>query len=281
MKLKIESGSLRKVLDKSKVKNSIAEIYSDLEGKTALITGASSGLGAQFAKTLSSAGCRVILAARRIEKLDVLADELGNAIALGVDVSDKKSVKDAFKELEKLGEKIDICINAAGIADMDSVFEDGDGSFERIIQTNVIGVWYVTHEIATHMRKNSVAGSIINISSICGAEWPRRNLIAYNSSKSAVIQMSKSMVSELGEHNIRINCILPGIFHTPMTEGGLQNEEGRKHYEESIPVNFVAEPEELRGLALYLASNNASRYVSGSCFTIDGGVSCVRKWVTD
>lgn len=272
------------MLDKPKAKNNrenpVIEIYSDLNGKTALVTGASSGLGAQFAKTLSAAGCRVILAARRVEKLEALSDEIGNALALEMDVSNKQSVKNGFKKLENLGEKIDICINNAGIAIMDSVFED-DGSFEDIMQTNVMGVWYVTHEVAKHMKQHSISGSIINISSVCGSEWPTRNLIAYNASKSAVIQMSKSMVCELGALNIRINCILPGYFLTRMTEGGLSDPENRRRCETLVPLHFVAEPEELGGLILYLASNNASRYVSGSSFAIDGGISCVRKGIKD
>lgn len=268
------------MLDKSKakrnIKNPVTEIYGDLNGKTALITGASSGLGAQFAKTLSAAGCKVILAARRIEKLEALSDEVGDAIVLKMDVSDKKSVKSGFEKLEKLGVKIDICINNAGIAGTDSVFED-HGNFENIIQTNVMGVWYVTHEVAKHMKQNSIAGSIINISSVCGADWPIHNLIAYNASKSAVIQMSKSMVAELGEFNIRINCILPGYFLTPMTEGGFSDDEIREKCETIVPLHFIAEPKELEGLILYLASNDASRYVSGSSFTIDGGISTVRR----
>jgi NADP-dependent 3-hydroxy acid dehydrogenase YdfG len=141
----------------------------DLKGKTAIITGASSGLGEQFARYLSGAGARVLLAARRIDKLNTLAAELNNAKAIQMDVSDKQSVKSCFAELEKDGEKIDICVNNAGIAALTPIFEEDDNdNFESIIQTNLMGVWYVTKAVANHMKGHKINGSIINIASING-----------------------------------------------------------------------------------------------------------------
>ena len=132
----------------------------DLQGKTAIITGASSGLGEQFARSLSGAGARVILTARRIDKLNDLAANLGNAKAIQMDVSDKQSVKSCFAELEKDGEKIDICVNNAGIAILTPIFEEDDhDNFESIIQTNLMGVWYVTKAVANHMKNHGIHGS--------------------------------------------------------------------------------------------------------------------------
>ena len=123
----------------------------DLKDKTALITGASSGLGEKFARCLSCAGARVILAARRINKLKTLAAELNNARAIQMDVSDKQSVKSCFAELEQAGEKIDICVNNAGIFKATPVFEeDHQNDFESVMQTNVMGVWYVAKAAANH-----------------------------------------------------------------------------------------------------------------------------------
>ena len=240
----------------------------DLKGKTALITGASSGLGEQFARCLSGAGARVILTARRIDKLNDLAAELNNARAIQMDVSDKQSVKSCFAELEKAGEKIDICVNNAGIAVLTPIFdEDNKGDFESTIQTNLMGVWYVTKVVANHMKNHGIHGSIINIGSVNGDAIPAKSGAAYCISKAAVIHLTKTLVGELSPHKIRINCISPGWFRTPMNGPDVEQ------IIPLIPYGDIAEPSDLDGMILYLASNNASKYVTGSTFTIDGGMS--------
>ena len=242
--------------------------FFDLKNKTALITGASSGLGEQFARTLSAAGARVILSARRLDKLNSLAHELKNALALEMDVASKEAVNKAFETLEHAGEKIDICINNAGLAKETSLFEpDDQNNFEQILQTNVMGVWYVTKAAATHMKNHNIAGSIINIGSVNGNDVPATKGTAYSISKAAVIHMTKTLVGELSPLKIRINCISPGWVKTPML--GQNAHKIIPH----IPHGDIPEPECLDGLILYLASNKASKYVQGACFTIDGGIS--------
>lgn len=244
----------------------------NLSGKTALITGSSSGIGERFAHILSQAGARVILAARRIEKLEELAIKLGNAMAIKMDVAGNNSVNSAFKQLEN--ERIDICVNCAGIAGRTAIFEDdNDQRFESIMQTNVMGVWYVTKAAANHMKERGVAGSIINIASIAGTNYSREGLTGYCASKAAVIQMTKCLVIELAEHKIRINAILPGVIVTPMTEHRVGSEEGNREQAKKIPIGFVGEPDDLEGTLLYLASNKASKYVTGSAITVDGGIT--------
>jgi len=246
----------------------------DLTGKTALITGASSGLGEQFARCLSSAGARVILAARRVEKLNALAAELNNAKALEMNVADKSSVLRAFHQLEAAGEKIDICINNAGIGTLTPMFgEDKDSDFENMIQTNLMGVWYVSKAVTNHMRNHGIHGSIINIGSVNGANKLVAQIGGYCASKAAVIQLTKALVGELAEHNIRINCINPGYHKTPMTADRVDNESTKSELEKQIPLGFIANPADIDGLILYLASNQASRYVTGSIITVDGGIS--------
>lgn len=143
--------------------------YFNLQGKTALITGASGGLGEQFAITLNRAGCRVILAARRIEKLKDIASQLGDAKAIYMDVSHKQSVNDVFTKLHDAGEKIDICINNAAIGLLTPIFsKEENNDFAKTIETNLLGVWYVTQAVANHMKDNHIHGSIINISSVNG-----------------------------------------------------------------------------------------------------------------
>ncbi len=244
----------------------------DLQGKTAIITGASSGLGEQFARSLSCAGARVILAARRIEKLSTLADELNKARAIQMDVSNKQSVKNCFAELENDGEKIDICVNNAGIAALTPIFqEDDNDNFESIVQTNLMGAWYVTKAVANHMKKHYIHGSIINIGSVNGDRFPYKEITAYAASKAAVIHMTKSLVTELSRYKIRINTINPGAIQSDLL--GSPNKHDPDFWKDKIPVGFIAEPSDLDGLILYLASNSASKYVTGACLTIDGGTS--------
>jgi NAD(P)-dependent dehydrogenase (short-subunit alcohol dehydrogenase family) len=242
--------------------------FFELTGKTAFITGASSGLGEQFAKTLSNAGCRVILTARRIDKLEKLAKKLKNAQAIQMDVVNQNSVKSAFEILEQTGDKLDICINNAGISKLTLIFEDDpEKDFENQMQTNVAGVWYVTKAVARHMKNHTIHGSIMNITSINGSSIPAREYSAYSISKAAVIHLTKALVGELSPYKIRVNCISPGYFKTPMNKPDIDK------VIPYIPCENIANPSDLDGLILYLASNKASRYVTGSHFTIDGGMS--------
>ena len=240
----------------------------DFSNKTALVTGASSGLGEQFVRCLNKAGARVILAARRLDRLMEIAASLDNTVVVRMDVADQDSVKCTFKTLEEAGEKIDICINNAGIAALTPIFEeDPKQDFEAIIQTNVMGVWYVSKAVAQHMRKQHIHGAIINIGSINGDGVPAQGGSAYSVSKAAVMHLTKTLVGELSPYSIRVNCIAPGWFRTPMN--GPDVDKITPH----IPHGNIAEPNNLDGLILYLASDKASSYVTGACFTIDGGMS--------
>lgn len=240
----------------------------DLKGKTAFITGASSGLGEQFARCLSKAGARVILTARRIDKLNSLAVELKNAKAIQMDIANLQSVKNCFDILEKNGEKIDICINNAGIALLTPIFEEEDNlNFESIIQTNLMGVWYITKAAAKHMKNHGIHGSIINIGSVNGDAIPAMGGSAYCVSKAAVIHLTKTLVGELSPYKIRINCISPGWIKTPMNGANLEQ------IIPLIPYGAIAEVCDIDALLLYLASNTASKFVTGATFTIDGGMS--------
>jgi NAD(P)-dependent dehydrogenase (short-subunit alcohol dehydrogenase family) len=250
----------------------------DLTGKTALITGASQGLGERFAHTLADAGAKVILAARKLDHLIRIARDIqekgGKAIPVKMDVSDQASVQGSIDGLATQGEVIDILVNNAGIGQSTPIFEaDNQGHFEAMIQTNVMGVWYGTKAVANHMKSQGVQGSIVNIASVAGANRFREQTAGYSASKAAVIQMTKALVGELASANIRINCIAPGLVHTPMTDYRVGVPEERRTIEQTIPLRFVADPKDLDGAILYLASNEASRYMTGACITIDGGAS--------
>lgn len=189
-----------------------------------------------------------------------------------MDVSDKHSVSSCFASLEQAGEKIDICVNNAGICAFTPVFEeDYKNTFESIIQTNWMGVWYVTKTVANHMKNYGIHGSIINISSVNGDSFPYKELTAYATSKAAVIHMAKSLVGELSQYKIRINTINLGPVQSNLL--GSLNKHDPKFWKDKIPAGFIAEPSDLDGLLLYLASNHTSKYVTGATFTIDGGLS--------
>ncbi len=244
----------------------------DLSNKTALVTGASSGLGWRFCQALASAGAHVIAAARRTEKLDELVNSIkqsgGSAESLELDVRSFEQVK---KQISSLNQPIDICINNAAIAKLTSVFDDDQNNFESVMQTNVMGLWYVTKVVATAMKNQKIEGSIINIGSVNGAAVPAANGAAYNASKAAIMHMTKGLAGDLSPHKIRINAISPGFFPTDMSKGALEKL-GDK-ITSRIPLNFLPDLSDLDGTILYLASNKASRYVTGSCITVDGGIS--------
>lgn len=247
----------------------------NLSGKTALVTGASSGLGKRFAQVLSEAGARVILTARRRNKLEEIAKTLKNVSVMTMDICNKAEIKATFRQLEQTNERLDIVVCSGGIGGLTPIFDSEESSelFENIIHTNILGTWHVIQLAAQHMKQHNIAGSIIPIASINGTTRVRENVSAYAASKAAVIQITKTLTGELSHHNIRINAIAPGLFHTPMTEYKLHTPELVKEMASTIPLNFVAEPEDLDGTILYLASNKASRYVTGTCITVDGGAS--------
>ena len=256
----------------------------NLKGKTALITGASQGLGERFAITLASAGAHVILVARNSKKLEETVHKIqesgGSAQCIKLDVTDKEEVRKVVSSLENSGVNLDILVNNAGISLLTPIFEDAkdkvendESFFADTMNVNIIGVWLMTKQVVNHMKNKGINGSIVNVSSVCGAHKLRGSLTAYCASKAAVIQMTKSLVGELATAKIRINCIVPGLFHTPLTDHRVGDDNIRSEIEKTIPMGFVPNPEELDGTVLYLASNNASRYVTGSCVTVDGGAS--------
>jgi NAD(P)-dependent dehydrogenase (short-subunit alcohol dehydrogenase family) len=256
---------------------SISSLF-DLFNQTALVVGASSGLGQRAAQILSEAGARVILASRDLTTLESMAHSLNNARAIAMDISDKASIRRAFAKLEEDQERINIAVCAAGISGYTPVFDtkQSDDWFEKVTQTNYLGSWHFIQSAANHMKTHQIAGSIIPISSISGTVKLRVGTAAYGASKAAVIQLTRILTEELAQQNIRINCIVPGLFHTALTDYKLNTPEMKQAMSGTIPLRFVADPAEIDATVLYFASNRASRYVTGSCLTIDGGESWVR-----
>ena len=241
----------------------------DLSGKVALITGASSGLGKHFAKTLSSNGAITILAARRVEKMEKLQSELENdSFIINLDVTSKESVNSLKDEIENTIGRLDIVINNAGISDPVRFKDISEDSWLSILETNLNGAFRIAKMATDIMLKNKDGGNIINIASIL-AERVGLNLASYASAKAALVQLTKSMALELARSNIRVNALAPGYILTEINQDFFDTEEGQE-YISKIPMKRLGLESELDGALLLLASD-ASSFMTGSVITIDGG----------
>jgi len=241
----------------------------DLSGKVALITGASSGLGKHFAKTLSSNGAITILAARRVEEMEKLQSELENdSFIINLDVTSKKSVNSLKDEIENTIGRLDIVINNAGISDPVRFKDISEDSWLSILETNLNGAFRIAKMATDIMLKNKDGGNIINIASIL-AERVGLNLASYASAKAALVQLTKSMALELARSNIRVNALAPGYILTEINQDFFDTEEGQE-YISKIPMKRLGLESELDGALLLLASD-ASSFMTGSVITVDGG----------
>jgi NAD(P)-dependent dehydrogenase (short-subunit alcohol dehydrogenase family) len=245
-----------------------------LEGRVALITGASSGLGRHFALTMARAGAKVAVAARRLGKLDELVEEIegfdGRALAISLDVTDPASVVAAVKTAETELGAIAILVNNAGVGGAKPALETEPEDWDRIVDTNLRGAWLMAQETARHMTRLGHGGSIINIASMLGLVV-RSQVPAYCASKAGLIHLTRAMAVELASHDIRVNAIAPGYFETDLSRPFLSTDAGRRLVER-IPQRRVGEFSELDGILMLLASD-ASRYMTGTVTTVDGGYS--------
>lgn len=250
--------------------------YFELKGKTALITGASSGLGAHFASLLAKEGVHVIIAARRTdrlaEQLELIKAQDGSARAIAMDVTNNDSVLQAFQSIAHTEGCLDILVNNAGVGDDPKKFlntDEADWAWQ--MQTNLDGAWRVAREAARLMVRTETAGSIINIASIYGYNTGAMK-VAYNVSKAGVMQLTKSMSIELCRNNIRVNSLCPGWFLTEINQEYFATESGER-YVRGIPMRQLGEYSDLNVPLLMLASNKAGRYMTGSAVSVDGGIS--------
>jgi len=248
------------------------EKLHSVAGKTALITGASSGLGAHFAKVLSSAGATVVLAARREEKLATLVKEIsaagGSAHAINLDVTKEASIVEALAYVEREVSSIDILINNAGVAETGSCLEVEPGDWDFVMNTNLKGAWRVATLVARQMVHNKANGSIVNIASILGLRVGMGQM-SYATSKAAVVQMTKSMALELGRQGIRVNALCPGYFRTEINDDFFATPRGEA-YIQDMPAKRLGNLDELNGPLLLLASD-AGSFINGIALPVDGG----------
>lgn len=246
----------------------------DLSGQIALVTGASSGLGQHFALILAQAGADVVLAARRVEPCQQIAEQIQalgrRAIAVSMDVTQAASVDHAVQAAHTELGPITILCNNAGIAVTRAFLEQSEDEWDRVLDTNLKGAYLVGQSVARHMSEHGLGGSIINTASIAGFRVAKQ-LSAYVASKGGLIQLTRAMALELTAYNIRVNALAPGYIETEINQGFFQTVAGLKMVKR-IPQGRIGRLSDLDGPLLLLASS-AGRYMTGSVLTVDGGHS--------
>jgi NAD(P)-dependent dehydrogenase (short-subunit alcohol dehydrogenase family) len=253
-------------------------MHTSLAGRTAIVTGASSGLGWTFARALAQAGARVAVAARRRERLADLVQEIeeagGVAVAVACDVTDAGQVEALIDEATTRVGRVDVLVNAAGVVAEGGLAPEKVPAalFEQTIRVNVLGTWYACQAAAVRMLADGRGGSIVNVASIAGLSGVRQFPPAYQASKAAVINLTRSLACSWGDRGVRVNALAPGWFPTEMTESVFAIPAFKAWAAASTALGRIGDPQELTGALLFLASD-ASRFVTGHTLVVDGGLS--------
>ncbi|GAB4843957.1 hypothetical protein Ancab_013921 [Ancistrocladus abbreviatus] len=271
------------------------EPWWNLEGKVVMVTGASSGIGREFCLDLAKAGCRIIAAARRTDRLKSLCDQVNQlsssstssdcassqsatvrAIAVDLDITaDGQSIKESVRKAWDAFGRIDALINNAGVrGNVRSPLDLSEEEWNNTVRTNLTGTWLVSKYVCIHMRDAKSGGSVINISSIGGLD--RGHLpggVVYNASKAAVNSLTKNMALELGAYKIRVNSIAPGLFKSEITENLMQKDWLNNVARRIVPLreHGTVDPA-LTSLVRYLI-HDSSEYVTGNIFIVDAGAT--------
>jgi NAD(P)-dependent dehydrogenase (short-subunit alcohol dehydrogenase family) len=243
-----------------------------LVGHTAIVTGASSGLGRHFAGVLARAGAQVALLARREVPLEDAAREIeaagGSALALQCDVTDYASVRRAVDAAAARMGGIDILVNNAGIAISKPLLDHTETDWDRVLDTNLKGAWLMSRELAALWVGRRSGGRIVNIASLLGLRTIR-HVPAYAAAKAGLIHLTHTLAAELGRHAITVNAIAPGYFATDLNREFMGSDAGRALVQR-IPLGRSGEPPDLDGALLLLASD-AGAYITGAVLPVDGG----------
>lgn len=253
----------------------------DLNGKVAVVTGASSGLGRDAAIAYAEAGAKVVLLARRLERLEELAAEIKkmgrDVLAIKMDVTDEENVKAGIQQAYEHFGHLDILLNNAGIAVRGGVDSLTVEDFDKSMDVNVKGIFLVSKYVVTHMIANNY-GKIVNIASVNAVIADKEELFirhSYNASKAAVLGLTKGMAASYGKYNITTNAIGPGLFESEMTEETLfKSKDFLNLYQSLNPMSRPGKHKELNGTILYFSSD-ASSYTNGQFIVVDGGMSIV------
>jgi NAD(P)-dependent dehydrogenase (short-subunit alcohol dehydrogenase family) len=252
----------------------------DLSGRVAMITGASGGLGAHFARTLAKAGAGVVLAARRVERLKTLRAEIeaegGDAHVVALDVTDHDSIKSAVAHAETEMGTIDILVNNSGVSTTQKLTDVAPEDFDYVMNTNARGAFFVAQEVGKRMIARSrgaapgtfTGGRIVNVASMAGLRVLSQ-IGVYCMSKAAVIHMTRAMALEWGRYGINVNAICPGYIDTEINHHHWQTEAGQKLIA-MLPRKRVGQPQDLDSALMMLCANQ-SHFVNGAVISADDG----------
>jgi NAD(P)-dependent dehydrogenase (short-subunit alcohol dehydrogenase family) len=244
-----------------------------LKGKVAIVTGASSGLGVVFAEALAEMGANLELAARRIDKLNDVADKLKllnvKTRPFQCDVSKQEQVQGLIDDAVRAFGRLDIIVNNAGVAAMSPATDITLDEWNKVVSINLTGVFLCARTAARHMIKQG-GGKIVNIASIYGAVGDVFPASPYYATKGAVINMTRDLAVEWAPYNIKVNAIAPGFFPSEMTEAIFQEPGYLEYIRKQTPLGRPGSPEDLKGAVVYLSSP-ASDYVTGQTIFVDGG----------
>jgi NAD(P)-dependent dehydrogenase (short-subunit alcohol dehydrogenase family) len=245
----------------------------NLEGKVAVITGSSKGIGKEIARGLAESGAKVVISSRKQEAVDKVADEFNamglKAIGIQCHIGDARERASLIAStIEQFG-RIDILVNNAAINPYYGPLEGSDeGVFDKIMDINVKAPWLLSNLALPYMKENG-SGSIINISSVEGLR-PGFGLGLYSATKAALIMLTKNQAKEWGRYGVRANVLCPGLIKTKFSEGLWSDEKLVDQLTKTLPMNRIANPDEMAGLVLLLASE-AGSYMTGGVYVADGG----------
>ncbi|MFN4088669.1 MAG: SDR family NAD(P)-dependent oxidoreductase [Alphaproteobacteria bacterium] len=245
-----------------------------LDGKVVVVTGASRGLGAAFARTLGRAGARIALMARDASRLDRVAEEIaaagGKAQGFALDVTDRARVRAAFGMVEASMGTPAVLVNNAGIAVTRRILDVDENDWRSVIDTNLTGAWFVAQEAAQRMAAAGRGGNIVNIASLLALRTGI-GTVAYNAAKAGLAHLTRTMAVELARNDIRVNALAPGYFETDMNRDYFATDAG-KALIARVPQRRLGQDADLDGPLLFLCAD-ASRYVTGQILHVDGGHS--------
>lgn len=241
-----------------------------LDGRVAIVTGASSGLGVRFAKVLHAVGAKVVIAARRADRLEALAAELPGALAVPTDGTKAADRENLVKRAAEHFGRIDILVNNAGITRTGGIEVETLETFEEVLQINTVAVWHLTKLVGEGMvaRKSGVVVNVASMLGLVGASPVKQ--ANYAASKGGVINMTREIALQWARKGVRVNALCPGWFETEMT-AGMESDEGSQRYiNQNSPIPRMGSEHELDGALLFLASD-ASSFMTGQTVVVDGG----------
>ena len=247
-----------------------------VDGRVAIVTGASSGLGARFARVLDAAGAKVVLVARRLERLEVLAGELGDALPVQCDLQETDALDDVVAAaLDRYG-RVDVLVNNAGAVDVAPALEEPLDKFTGVVAVNLVAPFALAQRAGRAMLAGgNGGGTIVNVASVLGlvgvGQIPQAG---YAASKGGLVNLTRELAAQWARQGIRVNALAPGWFESEMTEDMFAQESGHKWVARRAPMGRHGREGELDGALLFLASD-ASSYVTGQVLAVDGGWTSV------